>query len=530
MKVVLFTLLFFVIDVDNVFAQLLYPEVMVIRNNERPTQVTHSNVRPLFPKKIRLYRRLENTTIANPGLRYTIQNLKKERYKDSELDRSIKVLLRYAENDTVRNMIGYIKNYMQTIEEKEKAIVKINEKLIADSLDFYSENPDTAGVIDFYNSDLRKFSAFMDSDSTYLWLRNKSRDSSQLQLISNHRKSLSLWVNNSKSMYYRFWAYNRLGDSVGAWIQTLPQGNNIRILVDDDVYQAREVDTKTLDKKSLVPNDPGTEYFAMNKVTLGELYRRCWTYYSEVEVAFGQGAVVNWASGGENSLSLLTNVRYFANYNKNKTSWENFIHYRLGFLQNGNQNLRKNDERLELNTKLGQKAFKHWFYTAQLNIQTIVFNSYEYPLDKKPKLVANFMTPAYFTLSVGLDYKPNDNLSLYLSPIAGKWTYVRDTSNINTTRYGIEQGKKSKSDAGAKVELRNKFSLFKFMNIRNEVTLFSSYYDSGQAFSGDWKLQIDFKINYFMRTSIYTNVVYDQNYSKQLQLKETLNIGVNFRF
>lgn len=68
------------------------------------------------------------------------------------------------------------------------------------------------------------------------------------------------------------------------------------------------------------------------------------------------------------------------------------------------------------------------------------------------------------------------------------------------------------------------------MEIRNELIMFSSYYNSKQSFTGDWKVQIDFKINYFMRASVYANLVYDENYSDKLQFKETLNLGVNFRF
>ena len=192
--------------------------------------------------------------------------------------------------------------------------------------------------------------------------------------------------------------------------------------------------------------------------------------------------------------------------------------------------LEKNEEKLELNSKVGQKAFKHWYYTAQLNILTTVFNSYEYSGENEKKKIGNFMTPGYFTLSVGMDYKPNDNFSLYLSPIAGKWTYLRDTVGIDPGRYGVDAGKKSKGDAGARVELRNKFSLFKFIDVRNELIMFSSYYNSQQSFTGNWQVQLDFKINYFMRASVYTNVVYDENYSKKLQFKENLNLGVNFRF
>ena len=76
--------------------------------------------------------------------------------------------------------------------------------------------------------------------------------------------------------------------------------------------------------------------------------------------------LANWTSGGENSLSLLSNIRYFWNYNRNNTSWENWVHYRFGFMKNGDEDIRKNEDRFELNSKLGQRAFKHWYYTCLL--------------------------------------------------------------------------------------------------------------------------------------------------------------------
>jgi len=165
-----------------------------------------------------------------------------------------------------------------------------------------------------------------------------------------------------------------------------------------------------------------------------------------------QGKLANWTSGGENSLSLLSNIRYFWNYNRNNTSWENWVHYRFGFMKNGDEDIRKNEDRFELNSKLGQRAFKHWYYTAQFNVITQLFNSYEYPQDQDKKLVANFMSPGDFTLSLGLDFKPNDRFSLFISPIAGKWNFVRDTAKIDVGRYGVEQGKRARREAGARID------------------------------------------------------------------------------
>lgn len=522
-------LLFFIIlfaGTGSVTGQLLYPEVMEIRC--LGFQPLDTGELP-FPRNLsRLKKQLKNSHIENPAIRYVIQHLEKENYPDKKLNEALDVLLKYAENDTLRSMVTYIRNYVKTNAAKEAALNTVKARLALDSAErntVFFRSP----VEEVIPSDLKVLSSYIRNDSNYIWLKKVGRDSVLLGILNAEDSSaMNFWINNGRKDYHRFWAMTKLGDSIGTWIQVVPPGNNIRIYVDDDVYRSQMNARRSNPKK--LANRPTEKYYHLRALRPGNLHRRYWTYYSEVELAVGQGYVANWANGGENSLSVLSNLRYFINYNKNRTSWENFMHYRLGFLKSGDQSLRKNEEKLELNSKLGQQAFKHWFYTAQLNVQTTIFNSYEYSGEDEKKLVGNFMTPGYFTLSLGMDYKPNDNFSLYLSPIAGKWTYLRDTAGIDPTRYGVEAGKKSKGDAGARIELRNKFGLFHIMDIRNELIMFSSYYNSQQSFTANWQVQIDFKINYFMRASVYTNVVYDENYSKKLQFKETLNLGVNFRF
>lgn len=516
--------------INTVRAQILYPEVM-----ERQDPFVEPLEVPaiVFPENLSVLKKeLKNAFIANPAVRYAIEELKQEKTKDRELKQALEVLIQYAEDEQVQPVVEAVKKYMREAAEKEDALQSALRQIASDSADYCSRMPeyqtDTA-LAQYYNSNLKTLVSHIRSDSNYIWLREISKDSVQVYLSNRVDQYLEVWMNNGRQDFYRFWVVNRSGDSIGTWVQVLPEKNNLRLYVDDDVYQTRGVDYRKV-REEHIKNQISEDYYKIRDPRTGELWRRYWSYYSEAEAAFGQGYQSNWASGGENSLSLLMNLRQYFNYKKNKTSWENFVHYRLGFLRSGSENIRKNEDRLELNSKLGQNAFKHWYYTAQLNIVTQIFNSFEYPTDSKRKLVANFMSPGYYTLSVGMDYKPSANFSLYLSPIAGKWTWVRDTVGIDPTRYGVETGKKSKGDAGARVELRNKFPLAKIMDIRNELIMFSSYYNPKQSFTMDWKVQIDFKINYFMRASVYANLVYDENYSDKLQFKETLNLGVNFRF
>lgn len=548
-KSVLF-FIFWIIITEISYSQLIYPEIMEIIPG-KITPVKQQGANRLFPYRLnRLY--LKDRLIENPGVRYAVQNLKKERNQEQEVKEAINTLLNYAEDYRLKRLIQEIRNYTQATPAREQAMNILQNRITYDSVEFYanSEHLFSSDMDEYLNTDLQTLVSYIRNDSNYTWLQKISRDSTYIEVMSSVDNSVKFWINNGRNEYHRFWAANKLGDTIGTWIQVLPRGNNIRIYVDEDVYQTPKIITKEATEKPTIFNKPGKDFFIINKMREGKLHRRYWTYYSEVEFAMSQGKLANWANGGENSLSLLSNIRYFWNYNKNKTSWESWMHYRFGFMKNGDEDIRKNEDRFELNTKLGQKAFKHWYYTAQFNTLTQLFNSYEYKKnDKKEeerKLVANFMSPGYFTLSLGLDYKPNDNFSLFISPIAGKWNFVRDTAKIDEKRYGInEEGKRYRREAGAKIDLRSKLSnIFNIMDIRNEFTAFMSYEEKDRYLNKDkddeerkkipvqanWKLTLDFKINYFMRASIYTETIYDENYSRKLQFRENLNLGVNFRF
>ena len=548
MKYILVLFLFFA-GLESVLAQALYPEVMEPRPFRIGPVANPYSGQLSFPP--RLYKkRLANSSLENPGIRYALQNLVKEKNFDPEISNALNVLIKYAENERLKYIVRYLQRYTQNnMAAQVEAIDKLQKQVTRDSIIFYRDR--NAQMSDdeeneYLNTDLQAFLKYIRTDSNFTWLRHASRDSVLLEVANMSDNSIRFWIDNKRMKFHRFWASTKVGDTIGTWIQVFPEGKRLKIYIDEDVYQAPSIEKKVAVRKEEIQNRLTEEYFMLQPVALGKLRRRYWTYYSEVEIAMSQGKLANWASGGENSLSLLSNLRYFWNYNRNKTSWENWIHYRFGFMKNGSEDLRKNEDRFELNSKIGQRAFKHWYYTAQFNVLTQLFNSYDYPKDKPRVLVANFMSPGYFTLSLGMDFKPNNNFSLVISPIAGKWNFVRDTSKIEAKRYGItETGKRFKREAGAQLNMISKTNnLFKIIDINSELKVFMSYerkdkyLNEGKEneekkhipLTANWKLTLNFKINYFMSASVYTETIYDENYSRKLQFKENLNLGIKFRF
>ena len=82
------------------------------------------------------------------------------------------------------------------------------------------------------------------------------------------------------------------------------------------------------------------------------------------------------------------------------------------------------------------------------------------------------------------------------------------------------------------------------MSINNELKVFMSYEKKDRflnwgkddeekkriPLTANWKMTLNFKINDFMSASIYTETIYDENYSRKFQFKENLNLGIKFRF
>jgi hypothetical protein len=69
---------------------------------------------------------------------------------------------------------------------------------------------------------------------------------------------------------------------------------------------------------------------------------------------FGQGSQSNWAAGGDDfSLSIASYLGFYAFYKKDRYSWDNTIDFNYGLVNTTSLGTRKNDDRLDLLSKVG---------------------------------------------------------------------------------------------------------------------------------------------------------------------------------
>ena len=93
-------LILFLICVGGVVqgtAQVVYPEIMEIRESLIGPVKERIYTGPSFPESLRR-RRLEYSIVENPGVRYSMQNLKREKIDDPQINEAINTLIKYADD------------------------------------------------------------------------------------------------------------------------------------------------------------------------------------------------------------------------------------------------------------------------------------------------------------------------------------------------------------------------------------------------------------------------------------------------
>ncbi|WP_018614145.1 DUF3078 domain-containing protein [Segetibacter koreensis] len=256
---------------------------------------------------------------------------------------------------------------------------------------------------------------------------------------------------------------------------------------------------------------------------------------------FNQAALSNWAAGGDNSsLSLSTFLNLYAFYKKRKHSWDNTLNLAYGIVSTTSLGQRKADDRIDLISKYGYDIGKHWYVSTLFNFRSQFAKGYAYPSSGSKVLTSTFMAPAYVLLSEGLDYKPNDNFSVFLSPVTARWIIVRDDSLSSAGAFGVDPGKKSKLQVGAFASVTYKAKVSETATYNTRLDLFSNYLDKPQNLNLYWTNILAVKVTKFVNMSLSVDMMYDDNIKTvksdgstggaKLQLKELLGIGFAYIF
>lgn len=266
---------------------------------------------------------------------------------------------------------------------------------------------------------------------------------------------------------------------------------------------------------------------------------KLWKTGGFIGLNVAQGSLSNWAAGGDKfSLAINGNLSTYAFYKKGKHSWDNTLDINIGYINTTSLGNRKNDDRFDFLSKYGYAISPKWNVGALFNFRSQLFKGYTYESNGNRSLSSNFLSPAYVLLSPGVEWKPNSNFSAFLSPATVRWTIVTNNDLSAAGAYGVDKGKKVKTEFGAFASLNYLKEINKTFSYKSRLDLFSNYLEKPQNIDLYWTNMVNMNLSKYLTLTYSLDMIYDDDArffgpnknAAATQLKSMLGVGLMVKF
>lgn len=270
-----------------------------------------------------------------------------------------------------------------------------------------------------------------------------------------------------------------------------------------------------------------------------------WSKGAKFQVHASQNYISsNWYKGGESNMAATLYAMGYFNYDNRKgLQWDNKAEWKLGLYGMASDSLRwlrVNEDLLRLNSKLGYKAFKNFYYTAEWDFQTSLFNTYKsntYIRTSGP------FSPIRMSLSLGMDYKWKNYVSVFVSPLSYKLIYVADMSykegvlpeeNI-AHQVGITDGTRQSNQLGALIRTDFDYDFNESIGMEVHFSFFGNYVGKIKGVEVGCEVIGNFKINRFLSAKVSLYPRYDSTTipadggKPKMQFYELISLGFNYK-
>lgn len=264
-----------------------------------------------------------------------------------------------------------------------------------------------------------------------------------------------------------------------------------------------------------------------------------WAYKGVTGINFSQTALSNWAAGGENSVAGNAYFNGSLIHKSGNWLWENNLVLEYGLTNTKSLGTRKSSDKIDFASKLGYSTNNKWYYTGLVDFKSQFNKGYNYS-DDNDDYISKFMAPGYSNISLGIEYRPNDNFSAYFSPIAGKLTFVLDDRLSDMGAFGVDKGDKFRAEIGAYLKLKAQRDLMENVKLITKADFFTAYNSSFGNIDVDWDVLVNFKINKYLSANINTTLKYDDDVKSiksdgtqggpRIQFKEVIGVGIAYNF
>jgi len=265
------------------------------------------------------------------------------------------------------------------------------------------------------------------------------------------------------------------------------------------------------------------------------------SYYlskGKITTLLNQSQYSNWIAGGVNNLSLTLILDYDFTLKKGDLEWINRLDGAYGLVKNQNEDIKKNEDRIEIYSLVAIKNKGRWSYSAFFNLKSQWSNGYKYSqgangvVDRT--LTTKFLSPAYSQVGVGMFYKKDDNFWFNYGLLSARYIMVNpvftETLLNGENYFGVEKGESGRFEAGGMISAYYTKEIMKNMLMENKLNLFQNYLEDPLNIDVDYTLSLEFTINQFFSTNILLQILYDDNAIPEIQLKEVFGVSFNVNF
>lgn len=260
-----------------------------------------------------------------------------------------------------------------------------------------------------------------------------------------------------------------------------------------------------------------------------------WMIKGNNALQFNQAAFSNWIAGGVNSYALNANVDYEFNLTSGRHIWDNRVIMAYGILRNEGEDYRKSNDVIDLTSSYGYEFARHFYFAGSTNFKTQFSAGYDYNVPDTIsggfKKISNFMAPGQWALGIGVDYKPSDNLQVNFHPFTSRFTFVKDPDLQVAGNFGLkEDGDSYFYEFGAYLGARYKFNIMNNISYDSRLGIYSNYLSKPQNMDIAYQGVLDMKVNNLISAQATINLFYDEDQIKKTQLKQTLGVGLAYKF
>ncbi len=267
--------------------------------------------------------------------------------------------------------------------------------------------------------------------------------------------------------------------------------------------------------------------------------KKVWKTGGQFNLNINQGSLSNWSAGGDKfSFSLNSAVSLFSHFQKDKHTWDNTVDLAYGIVNTSSLGNRKSNDRIDILSKYGCALHKKLSLTTLFNFRSQFAKGYSYSKNAagvdSATLTSKGFAPMYVLLSLGLDYKPFDGFSVFVSPVTARWVIVPDDSIKHL--YSISPDKSTRKELGAFLSATFNKDFSKKFNFKSRLDLFSNYNTEPENIDVFWSNILSADITKYIKFNISVDLIYDDNTlnvnpekGPAPQIMQQMGIGFSYR-